>query len=135
MTKKAKFGAAIVFSAIVAGCTSPRDSCIAGATSEYRTLQRLIAETQQNVARGYALHSQQVPYTIQSTCYSTNPYTYAQVPYSCPSTAYRTQSTPVAIDVREERAKLAQYQRLLPQYTERANAGVKQCQAQFPEST
>jgi hypothetical protein len=48
-------------------------------------------------------------------------------------TQYRTQTTPVAINVAEERRKVAQYQQMLPQLRQQANARVQTCNAQFPE--
>ncbi|PCH70795.1 MAG: hypothetical protein COC12_07900 [Rhodobacteraceae bacterium] len=114
---------------VVAGCTTPKEECLSGATQDYRTVQSLISETNSNIARGYAVHSQSVPYTYQGSCYSYAAATY----YSCQQTGYRTQQTPVAIDVNAERVKLANYRRLLPQYEAQARAAVSQCNAQFPE--
>ncbi len=88
-----------------------------------------------NIARGYAVHRQSVPYTVPDTCYRTDPYTNDMIPYSCPKTAYRTQETPVAIDVAQERKKLSGYQKLLPKFKAQAEAGTRQCIAQYPDET
>src|SRR6056297_1080886 len=122
--KNIRIVSALVLTSLVAACSTPRESCISDATSDYRTLQSLISEAQQNISRGYALHSETVPYTVQGICYRTDPNTYQSIPYSCPSTQYRTQTTPVSIDVNAERAKLKRYQTFLPEYAAQANAAV-----------
>ena len=55
------------------------------------------------------------------------------IPYSCPVTQYQTQTTPVAINVAEERRKVAEYQKMLPQLRQQANARIQACNARFPE--
>jgi hypothetical protein len=87
----------------------------------------LRSETSANIARGYAVHSQRVPYQYTGVCY--NQYVGS---YSCPRTGYRTQQTPVAIDVRLERQKLADIDRMLPQLERQAQAATAQCQATYP---
>jgi hypothetical protein len=123
----------VVSLGFLTACATPREQCIAGATQEYRNVEAAIATAQGNIARGYALHTQTVPYTVTSTCYRNDPYRNLVLPYPCPSTQYRTQTTPVAIDVPEERRKLADYQKILPQLKARAQVQVQQCMAQFPE--
>lgn len=118
---------------LLAACATPREQCIAGATQDYRSVEAAIATAQGNIARGYALHTQTVPYTVPSTCYRNDPYRNIVIPYPCPTTQYRTQTTPVAIDVSEERRKLADYQKILPQLRKQAQVQVQQCVAQFPE--
>ena len=125
-------GALLSITTIVAGCSTPLEQCVSNATNDYRIVQRVISEAEGNVARGYALHTESIPYTVNQTCYRNDPITYVAIPYSCPQTAYRTQTTPVAIDVAEERRKLTGYRKLAPQYAAQANAGIAQCEAQFP---
>ena len=127
-----KGAAALVLVPLIAGCSTPLEKCVASASGNYWALNNAISTTQGNITRGYAEHKSSVPYTVQQTCYRTDPYTYAMVPYSCPQTHYRTQITPVAIDVAQERVKLAGYKGLLPKFTAQANAGIKQCEAQYP---
>jgi hypothetical protein len=127
-----KGAAVLVLVPLIAGCSTPLEKCVASASENYRTLENAISTTQGNITRGYAEHKSTVPYTVQQICYRTDPHTKANVPYSCPQTYYRTQITPVAIDVVQERVKLAEYKKLLPKLSARANAGIKQCEAQFP---
>lgn len=118
---------------ILTGCATPKQRCILQATQELRSTESALETAQANVARGYAVHTQRVPYTVSTICYRTHPGTHAAIPYSCPTTQFRTQTTPVAIDVAEERVKIEDLQRLLPQLREQANAGVRQCNARFPD--
>ena len=115
--------------AMLSGCSTPQEDCISGATKDYRSLQASIAETSDNVSRGYAVHSQSVPYTYSGSCYDYN----TQLYYTCPQTGYRTQESPVAIDVNQERKKLAEFNKLLPKYKDRADRAVAQCKVQYPE--
>ena len=43
----------------LAACATPREQCIGQATRDLRVLNSLIAETQGNLARGYAIEEQQ----------------------------------------------------------------------------
>ncbi|MCL3883414.1 hypothetical protein [Marivita sp. GX14005] len=117
----------------IAGCATPREQCISQANEQYRTAEAALATAQTNIARGYALHSQSVPYTVQNTCYRDDPNSDVMIPYSCPSTQYRTETTPVPIDAANERQKVAEYRKILPQLRRQAAAGVQSCIAQYPE--
>jgi len=117
----------------LSACATPKQQCTASATQELRSVESALATAQGNITRGYALHSQSVPYTVNHTCCRRYPNTRTVIPYSCPSTYYRTQTTPVAIDVAEERKKAAQYREMLPQLREKASTRVAQCNAQFSE--
>lgn len=108
-------------------CATPREQCETAATKDYNVLLGAISVTQGNIARGYAVHKQTVPYTYASTCY------YGTVAYSCPQTGYRTQETPVAINVGEERRTLRALQSKVSAYKVRADEGIRQCAVQFPE--
>jgi hypothetical protein len=116
---------------LLAACATPRETCIRGATADLRATQAALSEARENVARGYAVFSQQVPYTVYATCYRTDA-AGARVPFPCPQTAYRTESTPVAIDVAEERGKIRALERRLPALERQARAGVAQCEATYP---
>ncbi|MGY6632425.1 MAG: hypothetical protein ACXIU8_01585 [Alkalilacustris sp.] len=39
---------------LLAGCATPFERCLAPATAQLRTVERLIAETEGNIARGFA---------------------------------------------------------------------------------
>lgn len=113
------------------GCSTPLEDCNSRATKDLRTLRSAISETSGNIGRGYAVHNQSVPYTYQGSCWSYQYQTY----YSCAQNGYRNQSTPVSINVNQERQKLADLKRLLPRYEAQANSALKQCNAQYPEKS
>ncbi|MFN3644019.1 MAG: hypothetical protein ACK4TB_13985 [Gemmobacter sp.] len=55
---------AVLLVALALGaCATPQEACIAAATRDLRVLDRLIAQTEANIARGYAL----VPVTTTET--------------------------------------------------------------------
>ncbi|MEI4232659.1 hypothetical protein [Roseovarius sp. D22-M7] len=124
---------ALAAALVLSACATPKQQCINDATQQLRSTENALATAQGNISRGYALHSQSVPYTVSHTCYRQYPHTNTVIPYSCPSTHYRTQTTPVAIDVAEERRKAARYREILPGLREAAAARIAQCNAQFPE--
>ena len=132
MPARSGAAAVTVLLLLLGACSTPRDRCIAAATDSYESVAFVILDLRQTIARGYALHRERVPYTIHETCYRTDSYTGDLVPYSCPSTAYRTTTTPVAVDIDEERRKLADYEQLLPKVRAEAAAGVAQCERPFP---
>lgn len=115
--------------ALLSSCSTPLEQCLTTANSEYYAISSGIAESERNVTRGYAVHSQTVPYTYTGSCYD-----YYIGSYSCPQTGYRTQETPVAIDVNEERRKLSSLRKMLPAASTRANAAAEQCRATYPAS-
>ncbi|MDP5307927.1 hypothetical protein [Paracoccus spongiarum] len=45
---------------LIAGCGTPQERCISRNTAEYRTVSRLLAEVEGNLARGYAWEERQV---------------------------------------------------------------------------
>ncbi|NNE52014.1 MAG: hypothetical protein HKN30_06375, partial [Sulfitobacter sp.] len=102
------------------------------ATAELRATRIALAEARDNVARGYAVFRQRVPYTVYDTCYRRHRQHRGLIPYPCPRTYYRTISTPVAINVAEERKKIRALQRQLPALERRAQAGVAQCNVAYP---
>ncbi len=114
--------------AFLAACATPQERCINSATNEVRTLQKLIATSEGNIARGYAIHKQEQPYKVASICYDKD-----KKPYACLETEFRTVETPVTIDIAEERRKLAQLKHRLPDAKRRMNDGIKRCRVQYPE--
>lgn len=124
---------ALLLAAALAGCATPRQSCIYRATGDYRAAQEKIETIEENLERGYALHREQEPYFAGRTCYYRHPATLEVLPYSCSSTYWRTRTTPVAIDADLEKEKLQRLRRELPALQARAAAGTRQCQAQYPE--
>jgi hypothetical protein len=119
---------ALPFLTLLVACSTPLEQCINESSQRYQALVVKIQKSEENISRGYAIHSSTVPYTYQGTCY--NEYVGS---YTCPQTGYRVQETPVEIDISQERAKLKRFKKLLPNARKTAEAGAEQCRAQFPE--
>ncbi|MFT4013745.1 MAG: hypothetical protein QM682_10140 [Paracoccus sp. (in: a-proteobacteria)] len=56
----------------LAACGTPQERCISRNTSEYRTVSRLLAEVEGNLARGYAWEEREVARSEWDDC----PFTY-----------------------------------------------------------
>jgi len=111
----------------LSSCSTPLQDCVSRATGDYNSTVQAISVAQGNVARGYAISYQSVPYQSIGVCYN------GYGSYSCMQTNYRTQESPVSIDVSEERYKIQQYSAMLPALKRQAEAGSAQCQKEFPE--
>ena len=86
---------------MVSGCLSPREQCVSDAKIPQRLAMKERGLVAQNLDRGYAIHTQQVPYSYQGQCQDAN-----LKYYPCIVNGYRTQETPVPIDMKREEAKL-----------------------------
>ena len=113
---------------VLAACATPQEQCIADASRSYKQTLEAMSVAQGNIARGYAVHVQSVPYEDHDICYDKD-----KRPYSCTTTRYRTVETPVAIDVKAEREKLAQFSAQLPALQRNADALIAQCKVLHPE--
>ena len=113
-------------------CATPREACIGGVSRELRTIDRLIATTQANLARGYGLDERQEVRTVQGTCTGTNQ-DGTTFTFRCPETQTRTTQVPVAIDLAAERRTLASLTERRAQQVAATNAAIQQCIAQNPE--
>ena len=133
MSARSRIVAAVLLVPLLASCSTPRERCIDAATERYRVTADLVSELRQTIERGYALDRQRVPYTVFDTCYRTHPDSGRIYAFSCPYTAWRTETRPVAVDIAQERAKLAGYEERLPGLREAAARGVGACRARFPD--
>ena len=88
---------------MVSGCLSPREQCVSDAKIPQRLAMKERGLVAQNLDRGYAIHTQQAPYSYQGQCQDD----YLNY-YTCTVNASRTQETPVTIDMEREEAKLRQ---------------------------
>ena len=116
----------------LAACATPREQCINDVTRETRILSSLIAETEGNIARGYALEERQEVRTINSRCSGSTP-DGDEFTFPCKDTQTFTSTAPVAIDLNAERAKLASLQDRFVQMQATSNQAVAQCIRVHPE--
>lgn len=130
--RKAIVGLALV----LAACGTPQEQCIQSNTRELRTVERLIAEVEGNLARGYAIESYEVPTIEWVPCYPVRPAKpgVPAEPRLCPEQDYEVRERNVPIDPVVERRKLdglkARQARLLRQ----AQSVIAQCKALYPEN-
>ncbi len=118
--------------AALAACATPREQCINEATRDTRVLSSLIAETEGNLARGYALETQQDVRSVRSLCQGRTDEGEVFT-FSCEETQTFNRTVPVAIDLNAEEAKLASLNERFAQQQRASNAAVNQCIQSFPE--
>ena len=116
----------------LAACATPREQCINDATRDTRVLSALVAETEANIARGYALTTTQEVRTIRTTCQGRNE-DGSTFLFPCEEVQTIDRTVPVAIDLNAEEAKLTSLRTRLATERAAANATVSQCIATFPE--
>ena len=116
----------------LAACATPREQCIADVTRDARVLSSLIAETEGNLSRGYALEERQEIRTLRRTCRGRNA-DGSTFTVRCDEKDTVTTTGPVAIDLNAERAKLASLKERFAQSNAASDQAVAQCIAAHPE--
>lgn len=112
----------------LAACATPREACIANATYELRTIDSLIAETEANIARGYAIIREPGVRTRLQYCYDPpeEPFTF------CTVREPTVEERPVAIDREAERRKLASLRERRAELLPQVRAAIAACEARHP---
>ena len=121
--------------AALAACGTPQQQCIARNTRDLRTVDRLIAETEGNLQRGYALETVTRWEEYWDTCFD-RVEVGGQVsvrPYSCMREYSYTEQRPKAIDLNAEAKKLDSLKVKRKELASAAAPLVAQCKAEFPE--
>lgn len=124
----------------LAACGTPQERCIAAQTRELALVSGLIAETEANLARGYALEEVVISTPIWRDCY---PPAYVLQPDGTPlivagsgmciDDVQQTVERPAAIDPQAERRKLAGLLERQAVLSKQAAPAVAQCRAIYPE--
>ncbi|QYK41382.1 MAG: hypothetical protein KF887_18770 [Paracoccaceae bacterium] len=122
----------------LAACATPQEACIARETRDLRVLDRLIAETEGNLARGYAIEEYTVDITVMGTCLEgggkdETGATLPPIAVSCFQDREVTRTRPKAIDLNAERQKLSSMQAKRAERARAAAPAVASCRAQYPE--
>lgn len=117
---------------LLVACGTPQEQCIRRETADLRTLDRLIAETERNISRGYAIEEYQTWEWEAYTCYRTGP-DGQPVAGTCQRRVPDIDTRPVAIDLNVERAKLASMQDKRGDLARRAAAAAEACRRAYPE--
>ena len=119
---------------ILSACGTPQQNCISGATRDMRVVDRLIAETEANLQRGYAIEEQVISRPIWVPCY---PHMRAGQPAAGPQMCMDDEDEvirrPKAIDLNAESAKLASLKAKRAAQVEAASPAIRACRAQYPE--
>jgi len=122
---------------ILTACGTPQEQCINRNTRDLRTIQKLVDETQGNIARGYAIEEYTVYVPVWQLCevqvISTDPNQPAPPPRYCFEDEPETRTRPKAIDLRAEAAKLDSLLERRDQLARAAQPVIAQCKAQYPE--
>ncbi|MEM9474323.1 MAG: hypothetical protein AAGA71_03470 [Pseudomonadota bacterium] len=85
---------------LLAACASPEERCIADATEDLRVVNGLIAETQGNLDRGYAIETTVEPRVGIGFCTGSSNLRF------CSDTSQTIRDRPAAIDLTAEQQKL-----------------------------
>ncbi|MCV6598470.1 MAG: hypothetical protein OIF40_15460 [Mangrovicoccus sp.] len=117
---------------LLAACASPQQRCVQNINRDLSTVNRLIAETELNLSRGFTYETE-----IRETgfgvtgCFGTGRYYGSGVSF-CGSRDLRTVNTPVPIDPDTERRKLAGLKKKQEELTAIAARAEAACAARYP---
>lgn len=112
---------------LLAGCGSPLQNCVAKANNDLTVVDGLIAESTENLARGYALEKRPAVRSGLEICISPDdPFLF------CTTRDLTIEEKPVAIDSVAEEAKLRSLRAKRAELAARADLAVAQCVGAFP---
>ncbi len=130
---RAKFALASL--ALLAACGTPQEQCIRSGARDMTVMGRLIQETRGNIARGYALERIEVDNWVWVVC-GPPPVVNGKVvgpPQRCFENMPRSETRPRAINLDQERAKLATMEAKYRELERAAAPVIAQCKAKYPE--
>ena len=119
---------------ILSACGTPQEQCIGAATRDIRVVDRLIAEVEGNLSRGYGYENVTVYMPDWQDC-TPRPTTENPEPKArmCLEEVAQTTRQAVALDLTAERAKLKSLKQKRSQQAKAAASAINQCKAQHPE--
>ena len=120
----------------LAACGTPQQQCIARNTDEYRTVSRLLAEVEGNLARGYAWDERVVTRTEFDTCPTVLRNRDGErvlVQRTCWRDVADTERFRVPIDPVVEQRKAQNLRARLDALRPNAERAVQACRAAYPE--
>lgn len=124
----------LVFAALAA-CGTPQEQCVSRNTRDLRTVDRLIRESEGNLARGYAYETVTVFEDEWVRC-PRPPVAEGQPapqPRLCLDRRPVTEQRPKAIDLNEEARKLDSLREKRKSLARQAEKVIAACKAQYPE--
>lgn len=126
--------------ALLAACGTPQEQCIYAGTRDLRTVEELIATTQGNLDRGYAIASETRYVPVFRPCLPPPALPVAGQPpppppqmQLCEDVEPQTVEKPVAIDLEAEARKLRQLQTKRKELQRAAEQVIAACRAEHPE--
>ncbi|MDG1280721.1 MAG: hypothetical protein P8O10_05385 [Pseudorhodobacter sp.] len=121
---------------LLIACGTPQERCINTATRDLRILDRLIGETEANIARGFAIEEVTRTSSRWTICQPGHPATRdhpARRAEWCFKDYRYTVERPKAINLTAEREKLAGMQQKRAELARTASPAIAQCKATHPE--
>ncbi|TCP44392.1 hypothetical protein [Rhodovulum marinum] len=116
-------------------CATPRQACERNALYDLQMIDLLIRETEQTIARGYALEREPYGRTRLELCYANSlgdNEGIGVVWCNRPDIDFRDR--PVAVDLRAERQKLAELQTKRRDVAQQAARALAGCRARYPDA-
>jgi len=111
----------------LAACATPLEQCIYNANKDVRVLSQLIAVTEGNINRGYAIATEDYIETEEQLCgVVDNVKVYCEIPVT------QSRKVPVAVDLNAEAAKLRSLITKRAELAQRADAVISECRIVYP---
>ncbi|GGE08054.1 hypothetical protein SAMN05421774_102523 [Gemmobacter megaterium] len=120
---------------LLAACGTPQEQCIRMGARDLHVMDRLIAESRATLQRGYAIEETEVDNWVWVVC-GPPPMVNGQVagpPRRCFENVPRIERRPKAVNLVEERAKLASMEAKRRQLAQEAAPVIAACKAKYPE--
>ncbi|MGB8624448.1 MAG: hypothetical protein WCD16_16690 [Paracoccaceae bacterium] len=118
--------------ALLTACATPRQQCERAATEDLNVVSALIVETQQNIARGYAVEKEVRTRPQLRFCYGDR-FHRNNVGFAfCNEVEPYVVERPVAIDLAAEKAKLNSLRAKREELLIRSQAELADCAARYP---
>ncbi|PZX19632.1 hypothetical protein LX81_00089 [Palleronia aestuarii] len=117
---------------LLTACATPRERCVSQAREPLAELDRRIAVARGNIARGYAVAEVRDTRFVTQTCSGLRN-NGDRFYYPCTKPVRVTREEPVAIDVTDERRKLAEFGSARISLARQAGSAVNQCASLYPE--
>ncbi len=130
--------AALLILTTLAACGTPQEQCISRNTRDLRTVEKLIAESQGNLDRGYAIDRYEVTVPDWEPCIRYVPGTKEDptprpVSTTCRTWDTETRTRPRSIDLAQEAKQLQQLKAKQRELSRQAQSVIAQCRAAYPE--
>ena len=130
--------AAFLILTTLAACGTPQEQCISRNTRDLRTVEKLIAESQGNLDRGYAIDRYEVTVPDWEPCIRYVPGTKEDptprpVSTTCRTWDTETRTRPRSIDLAQEAKQLQQLKAKQRELSRQAQSVIAQCRAAYPE--